>query len=77
MNRSDLQAWLDRYVDAWRTNDPAAIGALFTPDAVYRWRPYGARRILRGRDAILEWWLAEPDDPGTWEAQLRGLGRRR
>jgi len=68
VNRDDLQTWLDRYVQAWRTYDRAGIEALFTPDAVYRWRPYGAHRILRGRDAILAWWLEEPDAPGTWEA---------
>jgi len=69
MNRGDLQDWLDRYVAAWGTNDRAAIEALFTPDAEYRWRPYGAHRILRGREAILDWWLEEPDTPGTWEAR--------
>jgi hypothetical protein len=25
-----LQTWLDAYVAAWRSYDPAAIGALFT-----------------------------------------------
>jgi len=62
VNRDDLQAWLDRYVAAWRTYDRAAVEALFTPDAVYRWRPYGAHRILRGRDAIGARWMEEPDE---------------
>ena len=26
MNHDDLQVWLDAYVDAWRSYDPAAIG---------------------------------------------------
>ena len=29
MNHDDLQVWLDAYVDAWRSYDPAAVGALF------------------------------------------------
>src|SRR3712207_9125960 len=35
-----LQRWLDAYVDAWRTYDPAAIGALFAEDATYAYHPY-------------------------------------
>lgn len=29
MTHDDVQDWLDRYVVAWRTYDPAAIGELF------------------------------------------------
>ena len=35
MNRSDVQVWLGRYVEAWRSNDRATIESLFTEDAVY------------------------------------------
>jgi hypothetical protein len=28
-----LRAWVDAYLRAWSSNDPAAIGALFAPDA--------------------------------------------
>jgi SnoaL-like domain len=69
MNRSDLQAWLDRYVAAWRANEPDPISELFTEDAVYRWRPYGGDdHAVRGRDAIVDSWLEEPDDPTSWNA---------
>ena len=68
MNRSDLQAWLDRYVEAWRANDATAIGALFTDDAVYRYRPY-RDDALRGREAIVAGWLEEGEDPRGWEAR--------
>jgi ketosteroid isomerase-like protein len=69
MDRSDVQAWLDRYVEAWRENKSEAIEALFTEDAVYRFRPFSAEgEIVNGRAAIVEQWLEEPDDPNGWEA---------
>ena len=69
MDRSDVQAWLDRYVEAWRENKSEAIEALFTEDAVYRFRPFSAEgEIVNGRAAIAEQWLEEPDDPNGWEA---------
>ena len=33
MDTSAVQDWLDRYVAAWRANQPEAIEALFTADA--------------------------------------------
>jgi ketosteroid isomerase-like protein len=70
MNRSDVQAWLDRYVDAWRSNDRASIEALFTEDAVYGYRPWDSEKhTVRGRDAIVASWLEEPDAPGSWDAR--------
>ncbi|HUF07039.1 MAG TPA: nuclear transport factor 2 family protein [Candidatus Binatia bacterium] len=69
MNRSDVQAWLDRYVEAWRANDPEPIRALFTEDAVYRYRPWDdPEQTVVGSDAIARSWLEEPDDPDAWEA---------
>lgn len=69
MDRSDLQAWLDRYVHAWRTNEPGPIEALFTEDVVYRWRPYPSYRAAHGIAAVVEAWLGDTrDEPGSWEA---------
>jgi uncharacterized protein (TIGR02246 family) len=69
MNRADLQAWLDRYVEAWRTNDADQVASLFTEDAVYRYRPYGGdAHAVIGREAIVDAWLEEGDPPGSWEA---------
>lgn len=73
MTRADSQAWLHRYVAAWRSGDPAAIADLFTDEATYRYHPYD--EAYRGRAAIVRSWL-EPegdagefrDPPGTWEA---------
>jgi hypothetical protein len=66
VDRQGVQGWLERYVEAWRRNEREAIEDLFTPDASYRYRP--AEEPLRGPQAIAASWLAEPDEPGTWDA---------
>ena len=69
MNRSEVQAWLDRYIEAWRSNDRDQIGSLFSDDATYRLNPYtAADKVLHGRERIVDGWLDEPDEPGSWEA---------
>ena len=65
----DLQSWLDRYVAAWRSNDAALIGALFTEDVRYRYHP-GEEPVV-GRDAVVASWLESPDDPESWTADYR------
>ncbi|HET6301778.1 nuclear transport factor 2 family protein [Microbacterium sp.] len=57
--------WVERYVIAWRTNDPADIGALFTPDVEYRFEPW--EEPIRGSEAITEEWIKRADEPGTYE----------
>ena len=66
MTRDDFAAWLDAYIDAWRTYDAEAVGALFADDAEYRYHPWD--EPVRGRDAIVQDWLANRDEPGSWEA---------
>jgi SnoaL-like domain len=66
LTRQDVQGWLDRYVAAWRSYDPEAIGALFAADAAYAYHPYD--EPLRGREAIVASWLDDPDEAGSWEA---------
>ena len=69
MNRDDVQDWLDRYIAAWRANEPEPIRELFTEDATYSYRPWDSDdQTVRGRDAIAASWLEQPDDPGAWEA---------
>jgi hypothetical protein len=62
---SYAERFLDGYIDAWRTNDPDSIRALFAPDATYR---SGVRDLepATGADAIVAHWLEERDEPGTW-----------
>jgi hypothetical protein len=73
MTRNDVQVWLDRYVAAWESYDPAAIGNLFSADAQYRYHP--ADEPIVGRDAIVQSWTGPDgdasgrDEPGTYEAR--------
>ena len=74
MTHDAVKSWIDAYVDAWRTYDPAAIGALFAEEATYAYHPYDrGEEVVRGREAIVADWLEERDEPGTWEASYRPL----
>jgi ketosteroid isomerase-like protein len=66
VDRSDVASWLDRYISAWESGDRSEIGDLFAADAIYRYHPYDDP--VRGRDAIVESWFEEPDEPGSFEA---------
>ncbi len=54
MDKTTFQQWLDAYGRAWETRDPEAVTALFTPDALYRWTPFGEPK--RGREGIARAW---------------------
>lgn len=64
MNRSDVAAWLDGYRQAWRTDDPSDIAALFTESATYSPWPFSAP--WAGRDAIVGKWIERGDSKRTW-----------
>ena len=76
MDRDTAQAWLDRYVAAWKSYDRDAIGGLFAEDVAYRYHPYD--EPLVGRQAVVGSWLGENDAdgastrdaPGTYDAQF-------
>ena len=69
MDRASVQAWLDRYVDAWQRNEPEPIEALFTEDAVYRFAPFGDENVAHGHAEIVKGWLDNADPAGSWEAR--------
>ena len=69
MNQKSVQVWVDNYVEAWRTYDPAQIGDLFSKDALYYYSPFDEQSPVRGRDAIVADWLKEPNAAGSWEAR--------
>ena len=71
MNEQSAAAWVGRYVAAWESNDPAAIGALFAENANYRQRP--SDEPWQGRDAIVARWLEIKDQPGTWTFRFEVL----
>ena len=60
-----IDAWAQRYFEAWKTNDPALVASLFTADAVYWYGPF--REPARGRDEIVRRWVenAPPADVRT------------
>ena len=66
---NQLTNWINGYVRAWNTNDPADIGALFTGDAEYYTTPY--RPPWRGRDQIIRDWLDRADRPGETNFEWR------
>jgi ketosteroid isomerase-like protein len=74
MDHHSAQAWLEDYVEAWRTYDPERIRALFADDVAYRYHPYDEPVV--GADAVVASWLGESDGegassrdaPGTYDA---------
>lgn len=72
MDRSDVERWVDRYVEAWGSNDPAAIADMFTEGARYYTAPH--RSPWEGRQAIVEGWLDRKDEPGEWSFRYEVLG---
>jgi ketosteroid isomerase-like protein len=62
-----VDAWLERYIAAWRSGDRVEIADLFSEDASYRYHSYDEPVV--GREAIAADWLEEPDEPGSWEAE--------
>ena len=70
MNHADVQAWLDRYAEAWQTYEPDAIRDLFSLDAEYRYHAWDEPIV--GREAIVADWLnpggdpAQRDQPGSF-----------
>jgi ketosteroid isomerase-like protein len=67
-----VRAWIDAYVEAWNSNDPAQIAALFTADASYWSEPWEG---WHGREAIVAGWLEHADQPGEWTFEWTHGGR--
>lgn len=60
-----LDAWMDRYVLAWSTNEAEHISALFTEDAVYD--PQTADGEWEGLAEIVSKWQEIDDDEANWD----------
>jgi ketosteroid isomerase-like protein len=71
IDRESVSEWLRRYVEAWRSYDREQISELFAEDARYRYHPYD--QPIRGREAIVESWFDEPDEPGTFAAEYEAV----
>ena len=70
-DHKSVQKWLDDYISAWKSYDPAAIGALFTEDATYKYNPYD--EPVRGREVIVANWLENRDKPNTYSAEYKPI----
>ena len=73
MTHDDVQAWLDRYVEAWRTYDPArsATSSPRTPPTAITRTTRG--RSDRGRDAIVADWHRDRDQRAGSDGALRAV----
>jgi SnoaL-like domain len=77
MTHDEVQAWLDRYVQAWLSYDREQITSLFAAGVEYRYHPYD--EAISGRDEVVASWLGEGDsedastrdETGTYEAAYR------
>ena len=59
MDRDQVMAWVQGYIDGWRNEDKSAVKRLFTEDVRYRTGPY--EESLVGHPPLEEFWL---DDAG-------------
>lgn len=71
VDRAPLERWMERYIQAWGSNDPQEIGALFTDDATYYTAPH--REPWRGRQSIVDGWIDRKDEPGQWNFRYEVL----
>jgi hypothetical protein len=62
---------VERYVEAWASNDPRAIGGLFTEGARYYTAPH--REPWEGQRDIVEGWLDRKDEQETWSFRYEVL----
>ncbi|MGW9413846.1 nuclear transport factor 2 family protein [Arthrobacter cupressi] len=71
---NDVNAWMDKYIAAWTSNDPDDIRALFTEDAVYATRP-DSDSPWRGHNEIVDGWTDAGDMPHAWAFEWTLLGQ--
>jgi hypothetical protein len=66
MDRWQVNQWLQRCVQAWKTCDAGQRRPL-SEQAEYRYHPHDSP--VRGRDAIVQSWVQDSDLPGTFDAR--------
>ena len=72
MDRSSVQAWLERYSAAWLSYDENDIRSLFAPDVRYRYHPYDPDAdAVVGVDSVVADWVdpQNRDKEGTYDSQ--------
>jgi hypothetical protein len=71
ITHQSVQKWLDDYVAAWKSYDPAAIGALFSENVAYRYNPYD--EPVHGRDTVVANWIENRDEPNSYAAAYKPI----
>jgi nuclear transport factor 2 (NTF2) superfamily protein len=81
---AEILAWVAASDDAWRSNNPEAIGALFSEDAIYHLGPWegpwrGFTGPIVGRPAIAHLWTStfDPDERFEADAEVIAIDGRR
>jgi len=64
VDTSAIDRWLEGYVEAWSTDDPADIAPLFATDAIYYTTPFSQPHV--GADDIVSWWREQGDSGTGW-----------
>jgi SnoaL-like protein len=71
MDHNDVRTWLDRYLTAWKSYEPEAIGDLFSKTVSYREYPYA--EPLTTRESVVENWLEDRDATGTYDGEYEPI----
>lgn len=58
LTRDYFVDWLERYFDAWKTNDPGLLDGLFAEDIIYHSGPF--KPLNKGKKRVIEAWLSNP-----------------
>ena len=67
MDRAGAERWMEAYRNAWTTNAPDDIAALFTEDVSYSPYPWPrGERVWKGRDVVVSEWIERGDPDGGW-----------
>jgi nuclear transport factor 2 (NTF2) superfamily protein len=84
LTADELLAWIAAHDAAWRSNDPEAIGRLFSEDAIYRLGPWegpwrGYTGPIVGREAIVDLWTStfDPDERFKADVDVVAIDGRR
>jgi hypothetical protein len=71
MTRAKLEAWVQGYLKAWKTNDPEDIRAIFTDDVRYYTQAF--RKPWVGIKKIVEGWTGRVDEQGDWKFDYKWI----
>jgi ketosteroid isomerase-like protein len=71
ISEPDVVAWIDRYIDVWKSGDDSRVKELFSDDAEYFPDPFATPR--HGHASIAEYWRITGDAPDAFEAHYKPL----